>query len=238
MGHLLVKDFFDRYWSIPRLRRFDRYYGFLHLANDEVFEKLRAVPHQNVLVVGLGDTADTGRFKALRSNIVAADISMGGLAGLSDFARVQMDLHHAGFRDSVFDIVFLRTVMLHCDHRKLVRECGRILKESGFLFWIEPLKQNPFLWCYRCVCSPGRLTMINYMTPEEFEKMRKAFDEVWHQEYLLISVLLLPVFLFFPPLRNFVLFLQRLETLVFNGFPWLRRWCWISYGYAGRKKCS
>jgi SAM-dependent methyltransferase len=235
---LEVKEFFDRYWDSKHLRWFDRYDDFLQIVNLDLFERLAEVKHQRVLVIGIGNTTDRDRFSSLTSRIIAVDLSRDGLRHLPNFTRIQMDGHQLGFKPATFDIVFFRTILLHCQHVRMVREVRRVLRKGGYLFWIEPLKHNPFLWLFRCIISPGKLTVMNYMTFDEFEALRATFGKVWHRECYLFTVLLLPVFILFPPLRKLIFFLQRVEMHMVDAVPWLRRWCWISYGYAGAKKCS
>lgn len=238
MVRLEVREFFDRYWDTTHLRRFDRYDDFLQIVNKDLFGKLAKIQHQRVLVIGIGNTADRDRLSLLSPQVIAVDISLDGLKYLSNFTRIQMDGHHLGFKRGSFDMVFSRTIMLHCQHARMLHELRRVLQKDGYFFWIEPLKHNPLLWLYRCIISPGRLTVMNYMRFNEFEALRLTFEKVWHREYFLFTVLLLPVFMAFPPLRRCIFFLQRIEMHVIDAVPWLRRWCWISYGYAGTRKCS
>jgi SAM-dependent methyltransferase len=234
---LQVKEFFDQYWGARSLRRFDRYYDFLRIATDDLFRKLETKQWQRVLVIGLGNSDDIHLFGSLKAQIIAVDISFHGLRYVKDFVRIQMDGNCLGFKRGSFDMVFLRTVMLHCEHRRVLREIGRVLRKDGYFFWIEPLKNNPLLWLYRCMISPGRLTLSDYLDYDELDGFRAIFEDVWHRECFFFTVVLLPVFLLAPALRRIVRSLQRAEMRIINAVPWFRRWCWISYGYARGRGC-
>lgn len=238
MVPLEVKEFFDRYWSEAGLRRFDRYDDFLQIVNADLFDKMAERAHRRMLAIGVGESVDRARLASLGGRIIAVDIARGGLKHLHGFSPLQMDVHHLGFKSRTFDAIFIRTVLLHCRHTPAMHELVRVLNENGLLFWVEPLKHNPFLWLYRCIASPGRLTRTDYMTFDEFRELERSFVTVWHRECYLFTVLLLPVFLAFPSLRRVILFLQRMELRLVDIVPWLKRWCWISYGYAGEGKCS
>ncbi len=236
--HVQAKDFFDQYWTREQLRRFDRYDDFLQVVNGALFHKVEECGAQRILVIGMGETADRARLASLNADVVAIDIARDGLRFLQECTCIQMDVHHLAFKSRTFDAVFSRTTMLHCRHIRMIREIRRVLRNGGRFFWIEPLKHNPFLWVYRCAISPGRLTTMHYMTVHDFESLRNEFATVWHRECYLFTVLLLPLFIVVPCLRRTILFLQRWEMRLVDAIPWLRRWCWISYGYAGRGQCS
>jgi len=228
---LEVKDFFNLYWKKNHIRWFDRYYDFLEIINKDVFDKLSSFEKKRILAVGLGDTQDIYYFNILEGEVISIDISFDGLKGLKKFQRVQMDANEMGFKKGSFDVVFLRTVMLHLDHKKVLLEIKRILHKGGRLFWIEPLQNNIFLWIYRFIVSPGKFTKIDYLTYKEILSFGLLFRSFWHREYFFFTVLLIPLYIFFPHARRFVQTLQRLEMRIIDRVTWLRRLCWISYGY-------
>lgn len=226
-----VKDFFNLYWEKKPLRWFDRYYDFLKIINEDVFKRLSDFEGKKILAVGIGDTADKEYLRKIRREVITIDISLEGLRSLNQFKRIQMDANEMGFKKGSFDVVFLRTVMLHLDHRKVLMEIKRVLKKGGRFFWIEPMKNNIFLWLYRLVFSPGRFTRVDYITYLEVVSMKPLFRGLWHREYYFFSVLLIPLYILFPRVRGFIQFLVHLESGILERVKWLRRLCWISYGY-------
>ncbi|TES91296.1 MAG: class I SAM-dependent methyltransferase [Candidatus Cloacimonadota bacterium] len=225
-----VKDFFNLYWKQKHLRWFDRYYDFLKIINEDVFKKLSVSSPKKILAVGIGETRDIDYFNKLREKVITVDISFDGLKRLKRFERIQMDVNEMGFKKESFNIIFLRTVMLHLDHKKVLLEIKRVLKKNGRFFWIEPMKDNIFLWLYRYIISPGRFTRIDYLTYREVLSFRFFFKGLWHREYFFFTVLLIPLYVFLPQSRRFILMLQKLEMRIIDRYKWLRRFCWISYG--------
>jgi ubiquinone/menaquinone biosynthesis C-methylase UbiE len=229
---LEVKKFFELYWKQKKLRWFDQYYDFLDTINQDVFNRLSLSQKRRILLVGIGETDDVVFFKETGSEIVSIDIARNILKWGDFFMSVQMDANKLAFKKKSFDIVFLRTVLLHCDHSALLREVRRVLREGGRFFWIEPLKNNFLLWVYRLLLSPGKMTRLNYLTYEDLRSFDRTFHTVWHRECYLFSVVLIPVFLFIPWLRKPVRLLQGFEMKIVDRVHFLRRFCWISYGYA------
>lgn len=227
-----VKKFFDHYWKEESLRRFDRYYEFVEVVNKNLYSKLSEHRGKRVLAIGVGNSTDLDFLNQLTSEIVSVDISYYGLKESNDFMRVQMDANLMGFKAHSFDVVFMRTVFLHLQHRRTLLEIRRILQEGGTFFWIEPMKNNIFLWLYRLLISPGRFTDVDYLTYDEILAMKSMFHHFWHSEYYLFTVFLIPIYLVFPWMRKVVRFFVSLEQRVLSRFECFRRFCWISYGYA------
>jgi ubiquinone/menaquinone biosynthesis C-methylase UbiE len=229
--NLEVKEFFDRYWKNRNLRWFDSYYDFLNLINKDVFEKLSNLKCRKILIIGAGDTKDVTIVQKISGDTIAVDISMEGLKPISKINRTQMDASCLGFKTESFDAIFLRTVMLHIDYRKVLKEIKRVLKDKGRFFWIEPMQNNIFLWLYRAIFSPGKLTRTRYLTYGDVQSFSHFFSEFWHREYFIITVFFLPFYVFIPPLRRGIDFFISVETNIINRFPFLKKVCWISYGY-------
>lgn len=228
---LEVKEFFNLYWRQKKLRWFDRYYDFLTIINKDVFDKVSDSEKKRILLVGVGETQDVEFFEKMETDIVSIDISLDVLKSRCLFMSAQMDANVMAFKNNSFDIVFLRTVLLHCHHRAILREVRRILRNGGKFFWIEPMKNNIFLWVYRTLVSPGRMTHLDYLTFDELLSFGDMFKRMWHREYFLFSVVFIPVYIFIPWLRKPVRYLQYFEMKIVDRFHFLRRFCWISYGY-------
>lgn len=231
MTHLEVKEFFNLYWKQKQLRWLDRYYDFLTIINIDVFNKLSDSRKKRILLVGIGETDDVDFFKDMRSDIVSIDITRDILKSRCLFISAQMDANVMAFKNNSFDIIFLRTVLLHCHHRAVLLEIQRILRKGGKFFWIEPLKNNIFLWMYRVLVSPGRMTRLNYLTYDELMSFGDMFKKIWHREYFLFSVVLIPIYIFIPWMRKPIRYFQYFEMKIVDRVRFLRRFCWISYGY-------
>lgn len=226
-----VKDFFNLYWKERHLRWFDRYYNFLTLINRDIFCKILEFEKKRILVIGIGDSKDIDFFSKLKGKVISIDISIDVLKECRSFDSIQMDAGKMGFKKESFDIVFLRTVMLHLDHREVLHEIERVMRDGGRFFWVEPMKNNIFLWLFRFVVSPGKLTKVDYLTYREILSYEHLFKNCWHKEYYFITVILIPLYVLFPLTRRFIHLLQRLEMRIIDRLRWLRRFCWISYGY-------
>lgn len=231
MINLEVKEFFDKYWKNENLRLFDNYYDFLYLINEDIFKKFSNIEGKRILIIGAGDTKDVDIVHKISQDTIAVDISMEGLKPISKIDRLQMDASCLGFKEKSFDAVFLRTVLLHIDYKVVLKEVRRILKDKGRFFWIEPMQNNIFLWLYRAIFSPGKFTRTKYLTYNEIQSFASFFSKFWHREYFLITVFFIPFYIFIPRLRRCIDVFINVERSIIDRFTFLKKFCWISYGY-------
>ncbi len=71
------------------------------------------------------------------------------LGKVARFARkrgrnvVQMDMHNLRFPDAYFDLIISRHSLEHfLNHRQVLAECARVLKDDGFLFIVIPIERG------------------------------------------------------------------------------------------------
>jgi len=228
---LEIKEFFDLYWKRKDFRRFDRYYDFLKGVNSDVFDKLSVFENKKILAIGIGDTKDIEYLKRLGGDVISIDISSNALKADDRIHRIQMDANEMGFKEDSFDTVFMRTVLLHLHHRKALLEIKRILHKGGRFFWIEPMKNNFFLWLYRFILSSGRFTKTDYLTYKEVQSFNRFFKNIYHREYFFVTVIFYPISVLFPGTQNLIQKFVGIEKRIVDRFKWLKRFCWFSYGY-------
>jgi SAM-dependent methyltransferase len=116
---------------------------------------------------------------------------------------LQMDATELGFKEESFDLLFANTVLMHLHRRKFFPEVKRILTEGGRAVFIEPLKNNPFLFLYRLFFSKSREIHPDYLSLEEIQKFSSFFQRVETSEFYLFA------FLFFPLLHFSRMFKRR-----------------------------
>lgn len=119
---------------------------------DTKFKKLKEYckPKKGVkiLEIGCGDGEFTKRLVKLNSKVVAIDLTPGLIKKAKKVLKKKavfklMNAQSLKFSDNSFDIVCGISILHHIDLEKSLRECYRILRKGGALFFTEPNYINP-----------------------------------------------------------------------------------------------
>jgi SAM-dependent methyltransferase len=135
------------------------------------------------------------------------------------------DIEESGLESDSFDVAFLGGVLHHFpDPRRVIAECGRILRPGGILLAYDPHRRNPVMWAYRCKNSPfySSAGVTENEEPVSKAQLRWAFGDRLFSEVSVAAIsgvsfryvqsrsarIFLPVynlvdrFFDLPPLRN------------------------------------
>lgn len=133
---------------------------------------------------GLGEAAIS--FAKRGATVVAVDVSDVSLErgrAAAQKVGVPVDFQKVydstlPFEDGTFDLVFGNGVLHHIDLSGSLPEIRRVLKSSGFGFFIEPTTGNPLIAVYRVLASKKRSPDEHPLTSTEYDLVRKTFDRV------------------------------------------------------------
>ncbi len=134
------------------------------------------------------------------------------------------------FEDNTFDIIVGSRIIHHLpDNDIFYRECKRLLKNNGFVSFIEPLKKNPIVELNRKFFAPkGRTRHEHPLFIKDVLVAQKVFGNIEHHEYFLLS----PLAMFF---KNFfskpILFkiLYKILNIIespLSKINFLKQYCW------------
>ncbi len=229
-----VKEFFDAYWSARRFRGFDDLRKVLSFPSTYARSLAGDLRGKRILEIGPGMGDDLFGFVRSGGEVSGIEISDEALAILrrsinkDRISLCKMDACNLGFRAGVFDLIFLKACLMHLDRRRLFPGIRRVLKQGGRVLAVEPLKQNPLLFLYRSLCSPGRRISPSYFGLGEIKDLRRSFERVNHREFYLISPFLLGISAIFPPFRRLIPLTELLDGLLLEVFPVLRKLSWMA----------
>lgn len=105
-----------------------------------------------ILEIGCGDGEFTQRLAGLNVTLIASDITFEVLkraARKMEFQNVENvcfemdDAEGLSIQDDSLDFVSGISILHHLDYRKAFKECHRVLKEGGQIFFSEPNRLNP-----------------------------------------------------------------------------------------------
>ncbi|MFQ5904981.1 MAG: methyltransferase domain-containing protein [bacterium] len=228
----VTQRFFNSYWEHKRIRWFDSTGHFARSATRRAYSLMGRLEGKRVLEVGPGEGFDIKNLFELGARVTAVDISSKSLnltrELCSESGLLVMDGVTLGFRDSVFDLVFSRTLLMHVDREGFLRECRRVLKPGGKAVFIEPLKYNPLLVPYRAAFSFGRFMEPDYLRPADTKAMSGIFSSVKIWYFYLISAVGGPFASIAPWSRILFAPLEWMDRALLSIFPRLRNLCWIS----------
>ena len=119
----------------------------------ELFKQYcRPDKNELILEIGCGDGEFTRRLVGLDVTLIASDITFEVLkraAGKDEFRKAgnlcfeMDDAESLSIRDNSLDFVSGISILHHLDYRKAFKECHRVLKEGGEIFFSEPNRLNP-----------------------------------------------------------------------------------------------
>jgi ubiquinone/menaquinone biosynthesis C-methylase UbiE len=187
---------------------------------------------KRILEVGPGEGRDLQFLSGTGSQVTGIDISPRSLSISRDCCpECNLSLMNGstlGFADSVFDVVFSRTLLMHVEKQLFLKECRRVLKPGGKAIFVEPLKLNPLLLPYRAAFSSGRRVGPEYLKAGDLTGMRDIFGTVRIWYFYLFSVIGAPLTAVAPGARTLFVPLEWADRLLLRVLPFLRHFCWIS----------
>lgn len=218
----------------------DKFYFLTDRAERRYEEALGEVAGKRVLVVGC---ADSGVIPLAQrgARVVGIDIADEAIQQLSSAIREAglegsaecfvMDAEHLGFESGSFDVVCCTGVLHHVDVDVAASEWGRVLKPSGRLVMLEPMKYNPVVAAYRVMTPESRSADEHPLTPADIRRLRRHFEKVEVSGFALTSVVLAPLALL-PRLRRLrdatLRLLEPADDLLLRLAPGLSYFSWTS----------
>jgi SAM-dependent methyltransferase len=214
------------------MRRLDSIGLFSRSATLKAYSLVPQGGGKRILEIGPGEGRDLRFLSGSGAQVTGIDISSRSLSISRDCCPVcdlsLMNGSILGFADSVFDVVFARTLLMHVDKRTFFKECRRVLKTGGKAIFVEPLKLNPLLLPYRAAFSPGRRVAPEYLKPEDLSGMRDIFGAVRTWYFYLFSAIGAPFTAVAPGARMLFVPLEWADRLLLRALPFLKHFCWIS----------
>jgi len=123
--------------------------GFSHTLN--ILKKISLLPEDSVLEIGCGSGRTACQIaKAFGARVFALDNSENMLAKAKTRARQEAveielilgDALNLPFRDEVFNLIFIESVLIFIPARDALKECFRVLKRDGILVNVELISNN------------------------------------------------------------------------------------------------
>ncbi len=224
------------------------------VANQHILAEFGDLKGKRVLDYGCGASEGGVYLAKLGAQVVGMDVSSGQLANAHKLAAhhgVEIETRLVeGARipaaDDEFDLVYGNGVLHHVPLDSAVPELARVLKSTGKGCFIEPLPYNPLISVYRKLATKTRTEDERPLSWQDIEDLKKHFGDVSHRElWLTTQSVFLKFFLvdrvhpnterywkkiftdaarvgwFFDPLK-------KVDDLLLQAVPLLRKLCWIT----------
>lgn len=141
-----------------------------------------------ILEIGCGDGEFTRRMLGMDAIIIASDITFEVLKRAGDKKEFQQaknisfemdDAERLSFANDSVDIVSGISVLHHLDYQKALKECHRILKSGGEIFFTEPNLLNPITVTFFNIpflrramgASPNETALIRWQVKNHLKKI-------------------------------------------------------------------
>lgn len=142
---------------------------------------------------------------------------------------VVCDAHQTPFAQDTFDYVLGNGALHHLNLDRAYAEIARVLKPGGKAFFMEPMYHHPLLWLLRRLTSKDHTADERPLSLADIVKAREWFRDCSHREHFLFSVCAAPVHVLGKNAALTVIGgLDRIDQLVMNVVPQLRRFAWLT----------
>jgi len=195
---------------------------------------------KTVLEIGCGTGENAVKLAAEGARVFAIDISTEMVRKTiqrsqqksldNQITVLEMNAEQMAFADDAFDMVFGHSVLHHTDLGLTRGEAYRILKTGGIGVFVEPLGHNPLVNLFRRLTPHRRTPTEQPLTWEDLLFLGQPFSSFTHREFYLIA---LAAFVLLPfgnrrLFQSAVKILSHVDDVIFQIFPWLRRYAWVT----------
>lgn len=219
----------------------NRFYYLAERARDRYQAELADVRGQRVLIVGCSEGGVTPMARRGAAKVVGIDIADEAIRrlnegieeeGLADRASaLVMDAENLDFPPESFDLIACSGVLHHLDVERAASSWARALDPSGKVVMLEPMAWNPAAAVYRRLTPSMRTEFEHPLKPKDVEILKRHFEEVEVESFVLTSLLSLPGAYVsrLEPYRDKALrVLESVDDVLFSAIPPLRYLGWTS----------
>ena len=165
---------------------------------DLLYKLCKLKPNVKILEIGCGDGEFTKRLTKLNAQIIATDLTPEVISRAKRkyvFKNVKFEVANAEnliYKSGTFDLVCGVSILHHLDSEKALKECKRVLKRSGYIFFTEPNLINPHTFLglrlpylrTRMEFSPGERAFLRWELKEQLKKVGFRKVDIRNYDFL------------------------------------------------------
>ncbi|MDD4280205.1 MAG: class I SAM-dependent methyltransferase [Candidatus Sumerlaeales bacterium] len=217
-------------------------------------DEMQPLQDKFMLEIGAGLGMNARWCCAAGARVVATDISQERLSALRNLPPgrttttkpthpllcVRAKAEALPFRRDVFELEYVKAVLIHTELEQASREMERVLSDTGKVVIVEPMDANPFVNLYRKTLAPKIWQSITiYFSPREIQTLKRTFSNAVEHRFYLFSFLAF-VFQFAVRMpecfRFFHSLLGAVDRCLFRIFPFLKRYAWFVLVTGGKNR--
>ncbi len=235
-----VEDFYDQQHDPNSADPFD-YLLIFDSAIRYSYSLLGNLPGKKLLEIGCGSGRQSRYFVAAGAQVLAIDVSQKCVQALQSWAQEQkiplssltaqvLTAENIKCKDNTFDAIYINSVLMHADPKKVLKECRRVLKPGGKVVVVEPLQHNPVAMIYR-LFSDYQKTNPKYLTLRKFRQFQTGFASFHHHEFYFFSLCSLPFFRYGATKKMALkvsCLLEKADSLLLKLVPFFGQFYWVS----------
>jgi len=197
-----IQDYYNKFYSNSKKfkalkSKFALYYQEARLYAFSLFHDLK---DKKILEIGIGSGYETKIFLKQRAKVTAIDISSRALemankrykkAYKNSFRTVKGDIHKLNFNANSFDYIYGNSILMFVDHKKVLKECTRVLKPKGKIIIVDSLNKNLIAKIYRKLRAPWRRSIRpGYYDLKENSAFSRSY-KIKYRVFYFLSIFLL-----------------------------------------------
>jgi len=214
--------------------------GILEKADKYAYSLLGKLVNKMILEIGCGTGEHAIRFAKEGALVYAIDVSPRMIEQASQRVKeeglgnqiilLEMNAEKMEFADSTFDVVFGHSVLHHTDLGLTRGEVYRVLKKEGRGVFVEPLGHNPLVNLFRRLTPHRRTPTERPFTWDNLLFLGRFFSSFTHWEFYLTALAAFVLLHFWNRklFQSAVRTLSRADDAIFQIFPSLRRYAWVT----------
>lgn len=229
-----IKNYYDQFYSNSKKfkkikTKFSNYYKE---ARYHAFSLFHALNKKNILEIGIGSGYETKIFLKKKAKVTAIDLSSKALEMANQkykkkyktkFLAVKGDIHKLNFENNSFDHIYGNSILMFVNHKKVLKECYRVLKPKGKIIIVDSLNKNIIAKIYRKIRAPWRKSIKpKYFNLNEIKDLSKLF-QIEYKVFYFFSIFLISLD------HNNLLFkiVYKIDNFIFKKLKFLHKYFWI-----------
>jgi ubiquinone/menaquinone biosynthesis C-methylase UbiE len=237
-----IRSYYDAYWKSGYEDRESVMRAWWAPAFKCLHSGFGDIAGKRVVEIGAGDGGHARALSALGANVFAVDFSEQSMhriraskaPGPGALVPVMADAHNLPFASHCADLVIITNTLMFLNKKAVLEECARVLRPGGRIALLEPLRYPHIIMLARLLEPHYWKTDYRFLSVRELETLGRAFRNVEHREFFLLSSVAAMFARMFPRsglLLKILSSASRMDQALLQRLGFLRHCCYLTVAF-------